>query len=94
MISQEEMTSALIKELCSGRMLMETKQQFREIDAATEAKALLDRKTPAALGKAVAVVPQHEYFLLRNKYGAECWHDPQFVRDFQRLEPSMAVHKI
>lgn len=94
MLSNEALDAALVRELCSGRQLMETRQQFREVDAAKEAKAMLGHKSIAGLGKAVAVVPQHEWFLMREKYGNECWEDKGFIRDFQRLEPSMAVHKI
>jgi hypothetical protein len=42
----------------------------------------------------VASIPSHEYFLIREKYGNDCWDDRGFVRDFQRLEPSMAANKI
>ena len=76
------MTDALVKELCSGRQLMETKQKFREISAAQEADTLRGVKT-GALGRAVAVVPTHEYFLIRNKYGEDAWHDRVFIRDLQ-----------
>lgn len=94
MVSNEALDAALVRELCSGRQLMETRQQFREIDAAAEAKALIGHKTIPGLGKAVAVIPQHEWFLMREKYGNDCWNDRGFIRDFQRLEPSMAVHKV
>lgn len=94
MISDEAMNAALVAELCSGRQLMETRQKWRERDAAEEAKELLNARTHNVLGKAVAVVPQHEFFLMREKYGEECWSDKGFIRDFQKLEPSMAVHKI
>lgn len=94
MISTDAMNAALVRELCSGRQLMETRQQWREGDAATEAKAMIGHRTHSVLGKAVAVVPQHEFFLMREKYGEECWGDKGFLRDFQKLEPSMAVHKI
>ena len=90
-IADAELTDALITELRTGRKLMETRQQFREKGAAEEAKELRG-KTHPVLGKALAVVPQHEFFLMRNKYGADCWHDREFVRDFQRLEPAMKVH--
>jgi hypothetical protein len=94
MISEEAMNAALVRELCSGRALMETRQKFREHGAAVEAKELRQHRTHAVLGKAVAVVPQHEFFLMREKYGEDCWGDKGFVRDFQKLEPTMAVHKI
>ena len=83
------MTDALVKELCSGRQLMETKQKFREISAAQEADTLRN-KTNSALGRAVAVVPTHEYFLIRNKYGEDAWHDREFIRDFQKFHPELS----
>jgi hypothetical protein len=93
MISEEAMTDALVKELCSGRQLMETKQKFREIAAAQEADTLRGITT-GALGRAVAVVPAHEYFLIRNKYGEDAWHDKGFIRDFQKFHPEMAPNAL
>jgi hypothetical protein len=93
MISEEAMTDALVKELCSGRQLMETKQKFREIAATQEAETLRG-VTTGALGRAVAVVPAHEYFLIRNKYGEDAWHDREFIRDFQKFHPEMAPNAI
>ncbi len=87
------MTAAVIRELCSGRQLMETKQKFREIAAAQEADTLRN-KTNSALGKAVAVIPSHEYFLIRNKYGEDAWHDREFVRDFQKFHPELSPNAI
>jgi hypothetical protein len=91
--SEDEMTAAVIRELCSGRQLMETKQKFREIAAAQEADTLRN-KTNSALGKAVAVIPSHEYFLIRNKYGEDAWHDREFVRDFQKFHPELSPNAI
>ncbi len=91
--SDDEMTAAVIRELCSGRQLMETKQKFREIAAAQEADTLRN-KTNSALGKAVAVIPSHEYFLIRNKYGEDAWHDREFVRDFQKFHPELSPNAI
>lgn len=93
MISEEAMTDALVKELCSGRQLMETKQKFREIAAAQEADTLRN-KTNSALGRAVAVVPTHEYFLIRNKYGEDAWHDREFIRDFQKFHPELSPNAV
>lgn len=88
------MNSALINELCSGRMLMETQQKFRERASAREAFEARGQKSIPGLGKMVASIPSHEYFLIREKYGNECWDDRGFIRDFQKLEPSMAANKI
>ena len=31
---------------------------------------------------------------MAQKYGVECWNDRGFIKDFQRLEPTMASNKI
>jgi hypothetical protein len=92
MISEAAMNNALIKELCSGRMLMETQQKFRERACAQEAFEARGHKSITGLGKMIASIPSHEYFLIREKYGNDCWNDPAFVRDFRKMEPSMACN--
>jgi hypothetical protein len=80
MICEEALTSALVKELCSGRAFKEAMQNKREIEASAEARAMRDAKS--SLGKPIGAIPQHEYFTIANKYGTECWDDREFVRDF------------
>lgn len=92
--SDEELDAALIRELCSGRMLMETMQQMRERACAKEAKSMIGHKAIPGLGKCVMNIPAHEFFLIREKYGDEAFSDKGFIRDMQRLEPEMAVNKI
>lgn len=92
--SQEAQNAALIEELRNGRMLKETMQECRERAASLEAQQMKGHKTIAGLGKAVAVLPAHEFFLMREKYGEEAFADKGFVRDMQRHEPHLAVHKI
>ena len=87
------MTDALIKELCSGRALMEARQKYREHDAAAIAKSYRGVKSKGGL-RHVAEIPQREYLQMIQKYGADCWSDVGFVRDFQRLEPTMASNKL
>ncbi len=91
-LSEEAMTAALVAELCSGRKLMETRQHLRERSSAMEANAMRGHKTVPGFGKALAVIPQHEWFLLRKKYGADAMHDRGFIKDYQRHEPSMKVY--
>jgi hypothetical protein len=93
-IESAALTDALVKELCSGRMLMETRQHLREHVAAHEASMMRGHRSINGLGKCVAVIPQHEWFLMRAKYGDDAMHDKGFIRDFQKHEPSMAVNKI
>lgn len=92
MICEEALTDALVKELCSGRMLKESLQNKREIEASAEARAMKDVKSP--LGKPIGAIPQHEYFLLANKYGTECWDDPGFVRDFFKSQSHLRAGHI
>lgn len=88
------MNNALIEEIRSGRMLMETKQKFREQACAKEAFEARNHKTISGLGKMIASIPSHEYFLIREKYGNDCWNDRGFIRDFQKKEPTMSCYKI
>jgi len=90
----DELDAALVRELCSGRMLMETRQQVREKMAAFEAKSMIGHKSIPGLGKAIAVIPQHEWFIMREKYGHEEMHSREFMRGFQKHEPQMAANKL
>lgn len=92
MICDAELNDALVKELCSGRMLKESLQNKREIEAAAEARAMKDAKS--TLGKPIGAIPQHEYFLLANKYGTECWDDREFVRDFFKSQSHLRAGHI
>lgn len=87
------MNQALINELCSGRQFVEALGKRREIEAA---KIAAQSRAQGANKnfRHVAEIPQHEYLTMVNKYGVECWDDREFVRDFQRFEPEMAVHKM
>lgn len=92
--SEEAMTAALIRELCSGRQFLDSLQQYREASAA-EIAAESRKFAPKKSGfRHIAEIPQREYLQMAQKYGTECWEDREFVRDFQRLEPTMAVHKL
>jgi hypothetical protein len=92
MICEDALTDALVKELCSGRALKEAMQNQREIAASAEARAMKDAKS--SLGKPIGAVPQHEYFLLANKYGTECWDDRGFVRDFFKSQSHLRAGHI
>jgi hypothetical protein len=93
--SEEALTDALIKELCSGRQFLDSLQKYRERDAAQVAKAYRDRGTRRGdTLRHLAEIPQREYMQMVQKYGVECWNDRQFVKDFQRLEPTMASNKL
>jgi Zn-dependent M32 family carboxypeptidase len=91
--SEEAMTAALINELCSGRQFLDSLQKYREHDAAELAKE--SRKhAPKKNWRHLAEIPQREYLQMAQKYGHECWEDRDFVKDFQKYEPELAVHKL
>jgi hypothetical protein len=92
MFANEEINAALIRELCSGRKLMESLENRREIEAAAEAKKMREVKSIA--GKPVGSIPQREYLLLANKYGSECWDDREFVRDFFKSQSHLKAGNI
>lgn len=93
--SEDAMTDALIKELCSGRQFLDSLQKRREIEAAQIAKDYrnIGRRKGAKMVH-LAEIPQREYLQMAQKYGTECWDDREFVRDFQKNEPTMASNKI
>ena len=92
MICEDAITDALVRELCSGRKFKEALQNKREIEAAAEARSMKDAKS--ILGKPIGAIPQHEYFLLANKYGSECWDDREFVRDFFKSQTHLRAGNI
>lgn len=93
-LATEEVTAELLKELRWGRQLKQSFEQIRETDASIEAHAARGHKSIPGLGKMAVVVPAYEFFTIREKYGPECWHDKGFIKDFQRLEPTMAANKV
>ncbi len=92
-IADNARREALIRELCSGRKLMEQQQPFREIQAAKEASLIRGHKAIPGLGKCIAVIPGREFFELRNKFGDEAFDDRDFWKCFNRFEPDMSPNK-
>jgi len=73
---------------------MEEMENLRAVGAKAMAASMKGQKAVKGLGTHVASIPQHEYFTIREKYGEECWHDREFLKDFQRLEPEFASNKL
>jgi hypothetical protein len=92
MFAEEEINAALVRELCSGRKFIESLEKRREIEASAEARKMREVKSIA--GKPVGSIPQREYLLLANKYGAECWDDRGFVRDFFKSQSHLKAGNI
>jgi hypothetical protein len=92
MFAEEEINAALVRELCSGRKFVESLEKRREIEAAAEARKMREVKSIA--GKPIGSIPQREYLLLAQKYGAECWDDRGFVRDFFKSQSHLKAGNI
>ena len=93
--SDEALTHAFLRELLTGEQLKNELQASREKTAAEIARDYRDRgRRRGDAMTHVAEIPQREYFQMIHKYGQDCWDDVGFVRDFQRLEPTMASNKI
>jgi len=93
-ITEAAMDAALIRELCSGRAFVEQMAKYRETQAAMIAyqdRQNINRKSTL---RKLAEIPQREYLLMAQKYGSECWDNREFVKDFQRHEPELAVEKM
>jgi hypothetical protein len=93
-ISEAAMNAALVRELCSGRAFVEQMAKYRETEAAMIAAKDRENINRKSTLRKLAEIPQREYLLMAQKYGSECWDDREFVKDFQRLEPDLAVNKI
>jgi len=93
-ITEAAMDAALIRELCSGRAFVEQMARKRENEAALIAARDRRDVNGKSTFRKLAEIPQREYLLMAQKYGSECWDDREFMKDFQRLEPDLAVTKI
>lgn len=92
--SDESLTNDLYQEIRKGIQVKESFQQVREAACSRLAQLAREAQANSPMGRIAAIIPQEEYFQIGFKYGMECWDDRGFVRDFQRLEPSMAVSKV
>jgi len=89
--SEEALTAALIAELCSGRKLMEAKEQMRETTASQVAQTFKGKGSKTM--KHLMEIPMEEFVRVGQKYGFEAWHDRGFVRDSQRFNPNLTSNK-
>lgn len=89
-----EINDLILNELISGRKFKDAQEKARERVAAQEAFAARGHKTIPGLGKLAISLPQQDYFDIIGKYGKECMHDREFLKDLQRLEPQFAAAKL
>ena len=93
LLMPEEKADAFLKEVRAGVQLKASFQQIREAACAKIAQAAKGHKTIDGLGKHVGEIPQHEFFLLEQKYPG-CWEDREFVKEFFRREKHLASNSL
>lgn len=85
---------ALEREIRNGFELIKANQKREELHAAAQAHAMRGHKSIAGLGKAVAVVPEDEYFRLVKKYGHAEVHSKDFLRSYRRFFPDLCPNRV
>jgi len=89
--TEEAMTAALIRELITGRKLMEAREQVRETAAAQVAQSFKGKGSKTM--KHLMEIPMEEFVRVGQKYGFEAWHDRGFVKDSQRFNPNLSSNR-
>lgn len=93
-ISNSEVDKALMRELREGLQLKRATEEARSRAAADRAAELRGHKAIKGLGKAVATMPEWEYFRLVQKYGMNEVHSKDFMRFFQKKFPHLSPNKV
>jgi len=91
--TDEQIDSALIKEIKDSLEKELSEQDSRQIIARGEAQAMKGHKTIEGLGKCVAVFPAREFFRLQAKYGNAEIHSKDFLRYFNQKFPDLSPNK-
>lgn len=82
---------AIERELRSGVELKKATEEARATQAAQQAQDM--KRTVKGLGKCVAVIPEWEYFRMKQKYGGEV-KTKEFLKYFQRKFSHLAPNKV
>ena len=92
--SDGEINKALYRELTMGLELKKQWENRREIQAAQEAKEKQGMREINGLGRCVGVIPEWEYFRMKQKYGNDEVHSKEFMKYFQKSFPHLAPNKL
>lgn len=84
---------AIEAELRSGLRLKKEQEQARIRQAEAQASSMRGHKSIKGLGKCVAVIPEWDYFRMKQKYGNEV-ASKEFLRYYQKKFPNLAPNKI
>lgn len=91
--SEEAMTAAVMRELISGRQLLESLGEAKERQAAAIASSFRGHHNKKHSMRHIAEIPFDEFVWISNKYGQEAWSDKEFLRDAHRHNPHLFSHK-
>lgn len=89
--SDGEVHAALLKEIRTGFQLERAMEEHRVKQAAEEAKDLKGHKGDL---RAVASIPERDFFRLVQKYGFQEVHSKPFMKYFQKKFPHLSPNKL
>jgi hypothetical protein len=91
-MSEEALNHEIIKELCSGRQLMDSMEEYRERNSAQIAQDYKGCKSVGGLMH-LAEIPQSEFFKLNQWLGHGWENDRATLRHVQKTHPHLFSHK-
>ena len=89
-----EIHAALMRELKTGLQLKKEMERAKEIEAAQQAKELVNQREVPGLGRCVGVIPEWEFFRMQQKYGPKEVHSKEFMKYFQKKFPHLSPNKL
>lgn len=91
--SDGEINRALMHEIQRGFHKETVMEGIKTKEAEAYSHYLKGHKTVPGLGKAVACIPERQYYRMLAKYGHKTVHSREFLRDFNRLFPELSPHR-
>jgi phosphoserine phosphatase len=90
-LSDAELTDAIVAELCTGRQLLKVREEEMEREARRNARLDRGHKTLPGLGKKVFTWHQDQFFAMMQdpRFGLDALHDKGFMREMQKREPDL-----
>jgi len=83
-----------MRELKTGLQFKKEIERSKELQAAEQAKALVNQKEVPGLGRCIGVIPEWEFFRMQEKYGAKEVHSKEFMQYYQKAFPHLSPNKI
>tara|TARA_R110000744_G_scaffold43823_3_gene97963 strand:+ start:3641 stop:3892 length:252 start_codon:yes stop_codon:yes gene_type:complete len=83
-----------MRELKTGLQFKKEIERSKELQAAEQAKELVNQKEVPGLGRCIGVIPEWEFFRMQEKYGAKEVHSKEFMKYYQKAFPHLSPNKI